>query len=213
MYNGTVTVLGPNTGLKVIDLKITDSFPLLALPGRARLLLPGGTTEEISDYQHLSIPPDLRLHLTPRRGTDQPHRYFPGITDARSRKLVRPIVRAFTYVSAPVDRHRPFKGKWEGGSVIISPLADAEYAPAVTRLFLDLLVHLEPYAPTLQDVPFAAAAMRPAPDRTDYRLGPYRFGVLQRRSPALDVYFTLRWGFWVAEGDGGYLIPPDTEGR
>ena len=105
MKNGTVTILGPNTNLKVIDIKVTDSFPLIALPRGSRLMLPGSVTEDIDDYEHLSIPQDLRVHLTRRRGTGPPHRFFAGIVDPASQQLVRPFVRAVTYVSPLVDRH------------------------------------------------------------------------------------------------------------
>ena len=77
---------------------------------------------------------------------------------------------------------RPIVGRkrWEGGAVVVSPFADALYSSAVTRLFLDLFVQVEAVAPAIEDVPFAIATMRPAPDRTDYRLGPFPFAGLQR---------------------------------
>lgn len=48
----------------MIDLKITDSFPLLAI-GKDTTLVDKNLTEIVcKDFQHFSIPADLQIHLT-----------------------------------------------------------------------------------------------------------------------------------------------------
>lgn len=66
--NGTIMILGPdinNVGRKVFDLKITQTFPIISI-NRAGSILSSRKTKDmaIEKYDHLSIPPDLNLHLT-----------------------------------------------------------------------------------------------------------------------------------------------------
>ena len=214
MKNGTITFLcdAPELSRQVIDVKITDSLPLIALPSTVRLIGPDGRWEELSGYQHLSIPGDLRVHLTPRQGVGLHYRFLDNILDQREVVSSAAVARAFTYVSPVIDHCRSMPpGRWEGGSVIISPLPDAAYSPAFTRLFVDFLVHRDLGRPELADVPFALPAMRAAPDRTDYRLGPFPFRSLQRKQMSIDVFFTLRWGYWeLREFEGACVVQPDS---
>jgi hypothetical protein len=212
MKNGTITFLcdAPELSRQVIDVKITDSLPLIALSSTLRLIGRDGSWEDLSGYQHLSIPGDLRVHLTPKKGVGLRYRFLKSILDQPTAARAG-VTRAFTYVSPVIEQCRAMPhGRWEGGSAIISPLPDAGYSPALTRLFVDFLVHRDLNRPELTDAPFALQGMRPAPDRTDYRLGPFEFRTLHRKQMSLDVFFTLRWGYWELEAfDGACVVQPD----
>ena len=213
MKNGTITFLcdAPGLSRQVIDVKITDSLPLIALPTTVRLIGRDGRWEDLSGYDHLSIPADLQVHLTPKKGGAARYCFLEPILDKREAVAGAGVARAFTYVSPVIEQCRAMPhGRWEGGSAIISPLPDAAYSPASTRLFVDFLVHRDLSKPELADVPFALRGMRPAPDRTDYRLGPFEFRTLHRKQMSIDVFFTLRWGYWELDAfDGACVVQPD----
>ena len=65
--NGIIGILlpGPDgTARKAFDLKVTNSFALLALAADSYLLHPPSTLTPLGQCQHLTIPPDLHIHAT-----------------------------------------------------------------------------------------------------------------------------------------------------
>ncbi len=66
LKNGMIAIIDgyiSNKSKKWLDIEITNYFPMIALPDKSFLISPDGK-EDISNYDHLSIPGDLRLHLS-----------------------------------------------------------------------------------------------------------------------------------------------------
>src|SRR5690349_8456946 len=95
MRNGIIGIVAPIVSVKAIDIKITNTFPLIALGSRATLVTPDGR-EDVSEYQHVSIPPDLRVHLTRRDSGHEHHRW---IADGLDEMVTAGSVRALTFIS------------------------------------------------------------------------------------------------------------------
>lgn len=49
---------------RVFELKTTNSYPMIGFPKNINKVLFWENINENYDFQHLTIPPDLRLHLT-----------------------------------------------------------------------------------------------------------------------------------------------------
>lgn len=59
-----------NIARKVFDLKFTTRYPTITLPPDQKLKIINGDKKfEAGKYQHITIPPDLNLHLTDERAT------------------------------------------------------------------------------------------------------------------------------------------------
>jgi hypothetical protein len=98
MANGTISLIAPDPGGWAFDLKITSSFPMITLSGRT-LLMRDDALEDVSRYQHLSLPPDLRVHLSACRDD---HLWLASVTGGDPPQLLAPALRALTYVTRPV---------------------------------------------------------------------------------------------------------------
>lgn len=48
---------------KALDLKITSGYPTITVPSNFKVRIPQQNLE-VDGYQHITIPPDLKLHLT-----------------------------------------------------------------------------------------------------------------------------------------------------
>jgi hypothetical protein len=210
--NGIIAVLLPGSdgvGRKAFDLKITNSFALVALGIGSYLLRPPSTLTSLAEYQHLTIPPDLHVHATAS-----------GHATARL-TVSKPIVRqdgsipdgchhVVTYVTAPADACRPLTGRWKGG-VLLSPHPDAVYTPTSTRLVVDFFVHQPPQQ--MSQVQSRACAMpgtRPAADNHGSCFGPYMFREVSRNGRVEpQFWFTLRMAYLdSAIAPGSPLIIP-----
>jgi hypothetical protein len=204
LRNGTIAFLGSSQlpGPVFLELTITNSFPMLVLRN-AYWLKADGAIEDVSAYDHLSIPPDLRLHLS---GPD--HLFF----DAASLWRVadgsgqQPFAHCFTAISPPHYRSRPFvepgARKRLNQCAFISPLHDKAFN-GTTRLGIDFFVHRWPLdtAVILQQ-PYIVAGTRLARDATGSVAGPYSFDSLQRRAkPRGPLAFSIRMTYVDMEDD------------
>ena len=196
--NGIVGILLPGSdgvSRKAFDLKVTNSFALIALGADSYLLRPPSTLTPPAEYQHLTIPPDLHVHAT---ASDH--------TTARL-TVSRPIVRqdgslpdgchhVVTYVTAPADAYRPPIGRWNGAA-LLSPHPDAAYTPTMTRLVVDFFVHQQPQQ--VSHVPSQACIVpgtRTAADNHGPCFGPHMFHEVSRNGRVEpQFWFTLRMGY------------------
>ncbi|OGF26524.1 hypothetical protein A2242_03885 [Candidatus Falkowbacteria bacterium RIFOXYA2_FULL_47_9] len=184
-----------NTSKKWLDIEITNTFPLIALP-KTLLVLPDGITEEIKEYDHVSIPADIRTHLSGSKG-----KIFFDATQAwtiKDGQTVGPL-RLFTFVNLPIQLAPYLSGKqtkvWHEGA-LISPKQDGKFDPATTRMFIDFFIHKNSADETITNAPFAHENMRLAYDNSGPLLGPFSFEGLQRKYPTeSDLLFTIRFGF------------------
>lgn len=201
--NGTIMILGPDhtgTYRKAIDLKITQRFPIINLGANAKLVM-DGEESDISCYKHLSIPPDLRIHLTSTISSGRRGRMFlrqePLVNEEGS--LSMPLLHLFTLISAPVINYpeprnssQP-KRTWYQG-VLISLPADQQYDPERTRIFLDIFIHREPWSADDLAHGWTLPANMRLPKRP--ALGPHYFHELVRGTGIKPKFFhSFRFGF------------------
>lgn len=188
---------------KWLDIEITNTFPLIALPNKTILMLPNGQTEEVGEYDHISIPADLRTHLS-----GQNRKIFFDATHAWAvidGQITKPL-RLFTFVNLPIQFTPYLAGKQKriwNEVALISPIQDDKFDPTTTRMFIDFFIHKNSADKIIITEPFAHKNMRLAYDNSGPLLGPFVFESLQRKYPTTpDLLFTIRFGF--AE-----LIPTD----
>jgi hypothetical protein len=196
MKNGIIGFLCEDR--KVIDLKITNSFTMIALQPKATLFAENDMKIDVSGFQHLAIPADLSIHLTKRLAAIQQPGYVffdsPKLQEIVTTNLKTPFV-LFTFVSAPILLNRPLQGVWDQ-AVIISPSPDKEYNPQVTRVFIDFFVHAGESTRAIAASGVAVDGMRLAPDRRGFLFGPFALEDFQRKSKLpSDLFFTIRFGF------------------
>jgi hypothetical protein len=210
--NGIIGILlaGSNgVARKAFDLKVTNSFALIALSTNSYLLRPPSTLTPLFRYQHLTIPPDLHVHATAADGK------APRLTI--SNPIVRPdgsvpsgCHRVVTYVTAPADEYAPLRGPRKGAA-LLSPLPDASYTPASTRLVVDMFVHQTPEESGLvSSQAHVLQYTRPAADRTGSCFRPYLFREVSRRGTIEPrFWFTLRMGYLDSPlADGSPMVVP-----
>jgi len=195
MKNGIIGILCASN--KVVDLKITNSLPMIALEDKSCLVVEN-QKRDISGFQHLSIPSDLCIHLTKRVSGDQQTEYVffdsPQLQSIFSDADMT-FRLLFTYVSPPINLTPKFQGKWEQAA-IISPFPDNDFDSKRTRVFFDFIVHTENTSGNLPTIPFATEGMRLAYDRHGCIFGPYLFDGLQRKPRvSSDLFFSVRYGY------------------
>lgn len=198
-----------NTTKKWLDIEVTNTFPLIALP-KTILVLPEGKTEAIDDYDHVSIPADLRTHLSGGKG-----KIFFDATQAwavRDGQGTGPL-RIFTFVNLPVQSAPYLIGErtktWDQAA-LISPKQDDKFDPVKTRVFIDFFIHKNSAKEIIYNAPFVNESMRLAYDNSGPLLGPFNFEGLQRKYPIEpDLLFTIRFGFAELEPkDTAFLFVP-----
>lgn len=65
-----------NIARKVFDLKFTTRYPTITLPSNQKLfVINNGSQYESGKFQHITIPPDLNLHLT-AEGSSKSYEFF-----------------------------------------------------------------------------------------------------------------------------------------
>lgn len=202
--DGTIS----DTSKKWLDIEITNTFPLIALP-KTLLVLPSGQTE-IKEYDHVSIPADIRIHLSGPKG-----KIFFDVTQAwaiKDGQVAWPL-RLFTFANLPIKFAPYLYGEqtrtWNE-AVLISPKQDGKFDSATTRMFIDFFIHKNPDEEIITNAPLAHENMRLAYDNSGPLLGPFSFDGLQRKYPTEpDLLFTLRFGFAELEPiDTAFLFVP-----
>ncbi len=103
---------------KVLDLKITSGFPTITLPLDFKTLL-NGQSKELVGYQHITIPPDLNIHIT---GNNQ-KRIWAGKIDGLVNKdgeLTVDYKKIITVIFPPINDFSVFTNKSYHGAEIIA---------------------------------------------------------------------------------------------
>ena len=199
MKNGIIVFMRDQVipGKKMLDIRVTNPFPLISLEDEVHLLGPNRESEVLLNYDHISIPPDLKLHITGRNE----HIFFNMTPVWAALDSDRPeFVHYFTIVGLPAGRARELvpdgeRRTWQEG-MVISPFHDADFNDS-TRLFVDFFLH---NAPTeTEDIaryPLVMNGMRLASDQQGPVIGPYPFADLQRRrKPDENIELSLRFGY------------------
>lgn len=208
--NGTVVFMRDEKfpGIKTIDIKITNTFPLITLTEKTYLLHPKMDSELLVGYDHISLPPDLRLHITGKSN----HLFF-DVQPVRDmlNNSDQDFFHYFTVIGLPASRCLPIvplggsKTWFEG--IIISPKKDTQWNLS-TRLFLDFYLSR---GITNTDCFLREAMvienMRLATDMHGSLLGPYSLSDFQRKEEgAGDIQLTIRFGYVeMEENDSMYI--------
>ncbi len=209
--NGMIAIIaGSIPGPKLLDIEVTNNFPLLALESKSFLLQPEHSAEDLSGYDHVSVPPDLRLHVS----GPHDHLFFNAepvwdFVDSVSAG----VFHYFSFIGLPRHRVPPLveEGEtktWHQGA-LIDPFPDAE-CNKMTRVFVDCFLHHLPInTEDLEKAPHAMSGMRLARDRNGPLFGPFAFSGFQRRTTPRDVPFTIRMGYVEMEDSNAvYLYTP-----
>ena len=215
--NGTIMILGPdvsNIGRKVFDLKIMQTFPIISIDrGGSRLLSRKAKEIPIDEYDHLSIPPDLNLHLTRNTGNKRYLKFRTELVDYKSGLLKVDLLHLFTWMSSPVSLYREPRGTWHQAQLIFPP-KDSRYSNS-TSIFVDFFVHNYPCEDSIKNYKLFDSAMRLVGDNSGYIVGPYEFSQLVRGNHKFSpkFLFSLRFGFYEnEEGHSTIYVPFKIEG-
>jgi hypothetical protein len=183
---------------KLLAIDVRHSFPMISLGKNPILIHPDGSMEDIKRADHLSVPADLRLHIT----SPTTHIMFDvsPIWDMIDILPRSPITHLFSFVGLPIDFATPLvkpgqRKVWHQGA-LISPMPDKNFS-LDTRLCIEFFIHsIEFCVADTEAVPFTIPKMnmRLAPDRNGPVFGPFYFGELQRRDrpPRGDIMFSIR---------------------
>ena len=157
-----------------------------------------GHQENLNHCDHLSIPPDFRIHLT---GRDE-HIFFDisqirNLIDAKS---PIPITHLFSFIGLPNWRSATLvkagKRKIWNEAALVSPTKDHPFTEN-TRLGIDFYLHSAPLVASeiLGSPPiFPGVVTRLACDRPGAIFGPFSYSAVQRRNapPREDMKFSIR---------------------
>lgn len=106
---------------KVVDFKFTRTFPMIALPIDKKVVLhQEGIGFAPDTFQHITIPPDLNIHLTKERG-EKDHRFL-GISGLLNKEgfLKRKYEKLLTVVFPPINSCPVFTNKKYGACLVVA---------------------------------------------------------------------------------------------
>jgi hypothetical protein len=198
---------------RLLSLEVTNTFPIVRLGRMPILLHKDGVAEELVGFDHISIPADLRLHMT----HDDRHVIFDvaDLWTALEREM--PVVphHLFTHIGLPFGKTDPLvapgsRKRWQQAA-IVSPLPDNKFGQS-TRLFIDFFIHsISADQSGIENFGFVCTNMRLARDHHGSVFGPFEFSAIQRhRLPVRpDLGFSLRFGYTELEdNDSTYTYSP-----
>lgn len=199
--NGTLMVCSfgnDNTARKVFDLKVTNTWPILSISKKHPQFFrdnSGKTIPIVKPFQHISIPPDLRLHLT-EQSSGFHYFLYNGLVNTDG-TLKNDFVHLLSWLSLPIDKYPQPRGKWQGAELHI--FKKDEVFTQRTGIFIDLFAHNnENVDERLSEIPFLNSTMRFFHDNA-IKGRIIRFKDLIRKQNLKIVpkfYLTLRYGFW-----------------
>lgn len=202
MKNGAILIIGNQTipGPKLLDIKITNSFPLINLESKSFLIKSSSVndTESINGYDHLSIPPDLRLHLT---GNNNRRLFFDAgrVWDFLDNNDDG-VFHYFTFIGLPFKKTKPIVGhgetkKWYGAEIILPP-KDGKFSPE-TRIVIDIFLHTSPNSVNSGSPPFVFSDIRSVLNNNTNIIVSYTLESLLRKKKHFnkDVYLSIRMGY------------------
>lgn len=191
-----------NVGRKVFDLKITQAFPIISIDNSNSILVSKDLKEKVLDgYDHLSIPPDLRLHLTSHTNLEKHLNFQTDLVDRDSGLLKSDFQHLFTWMSKPIASYRQPHGSWHQAVMIFPPKDDL--FTSNTSIFVDFFVHNIPNEAAVCDYPLFNTTMRFSGDNSGYVLGPHSFGRLIRGAHRFEPKFSFSARFGYHENSDG----------
>ena len=103
---------------KVLDLKITSGYPTVTIPSNFKLRVPELNITS-SDYQHITIPPDLNSHIT---GSGKPKIWAPEMKELVTKKggLSIKFQKIITVVFPPISDFPVFTNRSYKGALLIA---------------------------------------------------------------------------------------------
>jgi hypothetical protein len=200
LQNGTIMILGAddkNIGRKVFDLKIMQTFPIISIDKDNSIFVNKNLKEvSISGYDHLSIPPDLNLHLTDHHGLERHLNFQTNFVDYSSGLLKNKFLHLFTWMSKPISLYRQPHGTWHQAQIRFPPKDNL--FTVNTGIFVDFFVHNIPDKTIVSDYKLFNKTMRLVGDNSDYIIGPYDFEQLIRGKHRFipKFSFSARFGYY-----------------
>jgi hypothetical protein len=212
LKNGTIMILGADdkdVGRKVFDLKVMQTFPIISVDDNDSTLITKDFKETpINGYDHLSIPPDLNLHLTKNNGLDRHLNFKTDLVDFDSGLLRNNFLHLFTWMSKPISTYHEPHGTWYQAQMIFPP-KDKLFTTS-TSIFVDFFVHNFPDKKMVNDHALFDKTMRLVGDNSGYIIGPYDFEQLVRGSHRFTPKFSFsaRFGYYENSTDSSKIYIP-----
>lgn len=103
---------------KVLDLKITSGYPTITIPSNFKVRIPQQDLE-LNEYQHITIPPDLKLHLTGKGKPKIWANQFENLLTEEG-KLTTEYQKIITVVFPPIGDFPVFTNRSYNGAEIIA---------------------------------------------------------------------------------------------
>ena len=199
-------------GKKVFDLKITDSWPILTIDANQPQFFmdsTGNLTNSKICYQHLSIPPDLALHLTAKNG----RRFLRNALTKSDGSLSDNFLHLFSWLSQPIVNCPPPIGSWNGAVMITMP-PDSKFT-ANTGIFVDFFAHRNKEETQIANYPYAEPSMRVVQDKTPNILTGRFVELIRKRGPqpSPDFYLSMRFGFWESLQNQWVIVFPNAKNK
>ena len=200
LKNGTIMILGAddkNVGRKVFDLKVMQTFPIISIDNDNSILVTKDLKEtSINGYDHLSIPPDLNLHLTENGGLDRHLNFETDFVDFDSGLLRENFLHLFTWMSKPISEYREPHGTWYQGQMIFPP--KDKLFTINSSIFVDFFVHNYSNEAAVNNHICTDKTMRLVGDNSGYIVGPYDFEQFIRGSHRFTPKFSFsaRFGYY-----------------
>lgn len=202
IIDGTVS----STSKKWLDIEITNRWPVFSIGRQGTLLRPGEEPIDLVGYDHLSVPPDLRLHISGRK----PRIMFNAEPAWAVREGVSPFLHWFSCIGKTIAMADSLTGgkkrEWHQAA-LFSPFPDLQFVPTRDRAVLDFFLHRLDASFDAISPPLAIQGMRLAYDRSACTIGPFPLGGLYRKTKLdLPLGFTLRMGFIAMEPGHGVCV-------
>lgn len=198
-------------GPKLLDIEITNTFPLIALTNETHLVYSSQKTEILSGYDHIAIPPDFRLHISGSKD----HIFFNAIPvwNFLEGNSTKPF-HYFSIIGLPARINQVLvkpgeNRKWHQAEIIY-PFKDDKFNGS-TRLFIDFFLHsIYTSQDFIYKAPLIMKGLRLATDQRGSVLGPYQFESIQRRKkPIINTMFSIRFGFAnIDDNESIYIFTP-----
>jgi hypothetical protein len=174
-----------------------QTFPIISIDDNNSFLVTSDLNKtSISGYDHLSIPPDLNLHLTKNSGLDRHLNFKTDFVDFDSGLLKDNFLHLFTWMSKPIPVYHEPHGTWNQAQIIFPP--KDQFFTVNTSIFVDFFVQNFFHETTVKTYPLFDKTMRLVGDNSGYIIGPYDFEQLIRGTHRFTPKFSFsaRFGYY-----------------
>lgn len=208
--NGTIMIGGSGiNGIcrKVFDLKITSTWPIISISIKQPQFFRNwdGTTTQIQNpFQHLSLPPDLDIHLSQKQNHHFLHR---GLVNA-SGNLNYDFAYLLGWFSQPIgDYPQPIGAWYQAELFFLTP--DQRFSDK-TGIFVELFVHKkENEIAKILAEPFFDSSMRLISNHEPVAVRTYLFcQLIRQRNPRIvpNYFLSMRYGFWESSNNQSLIV-------